>query len=161
MRRIIAMLMVVLGMGAKEEETRTYSSEEVETKRSRRENPRKASQPRDLTVEHAAVMIDELPPDVPRKSALRIVRGTLGAVGVEVEDLERCTRTQVSELSSEMELARNRQKEFQEKTEETVRSLQEEIRKAREARDAILTATRCNWSCPDTVSFRVPEAFAT
>jgi hypothetical protein len=44
----------------------------------------------------------------------------------------------VSELSSVVELARKRQEEFQEKTEATVRSLQEEIRKAREARDTIL-----------------------
>ena len=139
MKRIIAMLMVVLGMDAKEEETRAYPTEEIGTIRPRRGNTRKGPQPRDLTVERAAQMIDELPSDVPRESALRIVRGTLGAVGIEVSHLEGCTRTQVSELSSEVDLARNRQKEFQEKTEETVRSLQEQIRKAREARDAILT----------------------
>ena len=139
MKRFIAMLRVVLGMDTNEEETKTYSTEETGTTRSRRGNPRKGQQPRDLTVERAAEMIDELPSNVPRESALRIVRGTLAAVGIEVSNLERCSRAQVSELIVEVELARNRQKEFQQKTEETVRSLEEEIRKAREARDTILT----------------------
>jgi hypothetical protein len=138
-KRFIAMLRVVLGMDTNEEETKTYSTEETGTTRSRRGNPRKGPQPRDLTVERAAEMIDELPSNVPRESALRIVRGTLAAVGIEVSNLERCSRAQVSELIVEVELARNRQKEFQQKTEETVRSLEEEIRKAREARDTILT----------------------
>jgi hypothetical protein len=139
MKRIIAMLMGVLGMDAKEEESKTYSAEEIGTIRSSRGNTREGPQARDLTVERAAEMIDKLPSEVSRESALRIVRGTLGAVGIEVYHLERCTRTQVAELSSDVELARNRQQEFQEKTEETLRSLQEEIRKAREACDAILT----------------------
>ena len=139
MKRIIAMFRAVLGMDTKEEESRPYSAEEIGTIRPRRGNTREGQQPRDLTVERAAEIIDELPSEVPRESALRIVQGTLGAVGIEVYHLERCTRTQVAELSSEVELARNRQQEFQEKTEETVRSLQEEIRKAREACDVILT----------------------
>jgi hypothetical protein len=138
-KRIIAMLMAVLGMDTKEEESRPYSAEEIGTIRPRRGNTREGQQPRDLTVERAAEIIDELPSEVPRESALRIVQGTLGAVGIEVYHLERCTRTQVAELTSEVELARNRQQEFQEKTEETVRSLQEELRKAREACDVILT----------------------
>lgn len=139
MKRIIAMLMAVLGMDTKEEESRPYSAEDIGTIRPRRGNTREGQQPRDLTVERAAEIIDGLPSEVPRESALRIVQGTLGAVGIEVYHLERCTRTQVAELTSEVELARNRQQEFQEKTEETVRSLQEEIRKAREACDVILT----------------------
>ena len=140
MKRIIARLMVAMGIDAKEEEeTRTYSAEEIGTVKPTSGNPRKGPQPRDLTVERVAQMIAELPSDVPRESALRIVRGTLSALGIEVSHLERCTRAQVSELSAEIELARKRQEEFREKTEETVRSLQEEIRKAREASDAILT----------------------
>jgi hypothetical protein len=39
-------------------------------------------------------------------------------------------------LDSEIEFARNRQEDLRRRTEEVVRSLQEEIRKAREARDA-------------------------
>ncbi len=138
-KRIITMLTVVLGtQEAKEEETRAYSTEEIGTMRPRRGNLPKGSQPRELSVERAAELIDELPSDVPRESALRIVRGTLAAVGVEVSNLEKVTRARVSELSSEVGLARDRRKEFREKTEGTVRSLEEAIRKAQEAGDAIL-----------------------
>jgi hypothetical protein len=44
----------------------------------------------------------------------------------------------VSKLNSEIEFARNRQKELRQKTEEAVHSLEEEIRNAQEACDAIV-----------------------
>ncbi len=125
----------ILRGGADEDETRIYSSDEIGVRRSRRGEPEEGWQPRGFTVERAAEVIDDLPPDVPRESALRIVRGTLKAAGVKVEDLERSTRARESKLSSEMKLARNRQKELREKTEEVIRSMEEEIRKAREACD--------------------------
>jgi hypothetical protein len=86
-------------------------------------------QTRYVSVESAAVMIDSLPSDVPRESQLRIVREAFGAAGIDVSNLERHTRTRGTQLSSEIELVRNRQKELREHTEEIVRALEEEIRK--------------------------------
>ena len=125
--------------GMEEEETRIYSAEEIGMSRSsRRGEPEEEHQLGGFTIERAAEMIDNLPSDVSRESAVRIVRGTLAATGVEVSDLDRSTRARVPKLSSQIELARNRQREVQEKTEETVRYLEEELRKAREARDTII-----------------------
>ena len=127
----------ILGGDANEDDTRVFSAEEVGTRRSGgREEPDEVEQrPQGFTVERAAEIIDDLPPDVPRESALRIVRGTLTAAGIKVEDLERSTRVRESKLNSEMDLARDRQEEIRRGTEEIVRSLEEEIRKAREDRD--------------------------
>ncbi len=127
----------LLGGDANEDDTRVFSAEEVGTRRSggREEPDEEEQRPQGFTVERAAEVIDDLPPDVPRESALRIVRGTLTAAGIKVEDLERSTRVRESKLDSEMELARDRQEEIQRGTEEVVRSLEEEIRKAQEDRD--------------------------
>jgi hypothetical protein len=129
----------ILGGGADEDETRVFSEEEALTrsasKRGRAE-PEEEEQPRGFTVERAAEVIDDLPSDVPRESAVRIVRGTLTAAGIKVDDLERSTRVREEKLRSEMGLARDRQEELRQNTEEVVRSLEEEIRKARAARDA-------------------------
>jgi hypothetical protein len=128
----------ILGGDANEDDTRVFSAEEVGTRRSGgREGPDEEEQrPQGFTVERAAEVIDDLPPDVPRESAVHIVRGTLTAAGISVEDLERSTRVRESKLNSEMDLARDRQEEIRRGTEEVVRSLEEEIRKAREDRDA-------------------------
>ncbi len=128
----------ILGGDANEDDTRVFSAEEVETRRSggREESDEVEQRPQGFTVERAAEVIDDLPPDVPHESAVRIVRGTLTAAGIKVEDLERSTRVRESKLNSEMDLARDRQQEIQRGTEEVVRSLEEEIRKAREDRDA-------------------------
>ena len=129
----------ILGGGVDEDETRVFSAEEVGTRRlgRRGEEPDEEGQrPQGFTVERAAEVIDDLPPDVPRERALRIVRGTLTAAGIKVEDLERSTRARESKLNSEMGLARDRQEEIRQGTEEVVRSLEEEISKAREDRDA-------------------------
>ena len=127
----------ILGGDANEDETRVFSAEEVGTGRSEgKEEPDEVEQsPQGFTVERAAEVIDDLPPDVPRESALRIVRGTLTAAGIKVEDLERSTRVRESKLNSEMALARDRQEEIRQGTEEVVRSLEAEIRMAREDRD--------------------------
>jgi hypothetical protein len=128
----------ILGVDTNEDETRVFSAEEVGTRRPEdREEPDEVEQrPQGFTVERAAEVIDDLPLDVPRESALRIVRGTLTAAGIKVEDLERSSRVRESKLNSEMALARDRQEEIRRGTEEVVRSLEEEIRKAREDRDA-------------------------
>ncbi len=123
-----------------------YSSEEVERRRSRRsrrssrgvtdeeEPPR-----RDLITERVAETIADLPPGVPQESAVLIVRRTLAAAGVKLSELDASTQAQESKLNSEIELARSRQKEVREKTQEEVRSLEEEIRKAKEACDSVVT----------------------
>lgn len=128
----------ILGGGANEDETRIFSPEKL-----RRKEPVSREEPEEersggFTVERAAEIIDDLPPDVSRESALRIVRGTLTAAGVRVEDLERSTRMREAKLGSEIEFAQSRQRELQERTDETVRSLEEEIRRAHEARESSL-----------------------
>jgi hypothetical protein len=127
----------ILGGDTNEDETRVFSAEEVGTRRSEggEEPDEEEQRPQGFTVERAAEVIDDLPPDVPRESALRIVRGTLTAAGIKVEDLDRSSRVRESKLNSEMDLARARQEEIRRGTEEVVRSLEEEIRKAREDRD--------------------------
>jgi hypothetical protein len=125
----------IFGGGANEDETRIFSPEELRREESGRKEPEE-EQHGGFTVERAAEIIDDLPPDVPQESALRIVHGTLTAAGVSVEDLEGSTRTREAQLSSEIELARSRQRELQERTDETVRSLEEEIRRAHEARES-------------------------
>jgi len=127
----------ILGGDTNEDETRVFTAEEVGTGRSegRKEPDEVEQRPQGFTVERAAEVIDDLPPDVPRESALRIVRGTLAAAGIKVEDLERSTRVRESKLNSEMVLARDRQEEIRRGTEEVVRSLEEEIRKTRQDRD--------------------------
>jgi hypothetical protein len=132
-------LLGILRRKASEDETRVSSAQkEIGTRRrSSREAPAQERQLRGFTVERAAEIIDELPSDVPRESALRIVRRTLAAAGVEVGDLDRSTRAQLPKLSSQIELARNRQNELWEKTEEVIHSLEAEVRKARENYEAI------------------------
>jgi chaperonin cofactor prefoldin len=127
----------IFGGSADEDETRVFSAEELRTESiGEKDGFQEERLPRGFTVERAAKVIDDLPPDVPRESALRIVRGTLLAAGIEFEDLERSTRTRESRLNSEIDLIRSRQEDLRERAQEVVRSLQEEIRKAWEARDA-------------------------
>ena len=146
MKRISRMLMVVLGKDADEDDSLSYSAEEVETRRFVRQKHKVRQQPRDFTVERAAEIIDEVPSEVPQESAARIVRGALAAVGIEVSTLERVTRARETKLSSEIELMQNRQKELREKAEEAVRSLEEEIKKVRENYDTILAEEEKNLS---------------
>jgi hypothetical protein len=112
-----------------EEGTAVYSVEEVGL------TEEEAVEPRGFTVERAAEVIRNLPPEVPRLSAVRIVRGTLEAAGIDVAELASSTRARESKLNSEIELSQSRIQELKEKTEEVIRSYELEIRKAREARD--------------------------
>src|ERR687898_537226 len=138
-----------------------YSGEEVETRRSRRSRSRQVDDeeellpppppPRDFIVERVAETIADLPEGVPQESAVLIVRRTLAAAGVKLSELDASTQAQESKLNSEIGLARNRQEEVREKTQEQVRSLEEEIRKAKEA-------------CEDIVSYeerKISQAWAT
>ncbi len=88
-----------------------------------------------FTVERAAEVIRNLPPEVPRPAAVRIVRGTLEAAGIDIAELEASTRARESKLNSEIELSENRIQQFKDETEEVIRNLEDQIRKAREARD--------------------------
>lgn len=118
--------------GQGDDDTRVFSRREIGAG----EEPREVEQhPHGFTVERAAGIINDLPPDVSNESAVRIVRGTLVAAGIRFEDLERSTRARETKLRSEMDLARGRQDELKERTEEVLRSLEEDMRKAREALD--------------------------
>ena len=119
-----------------DEGTAIYSAEEVGT--AEVEAPEVPS--RSFTVERAADVIRNLPPEVPRPAAVRIVRQTLEAAGINVADLATSTRARESKLDSEIELSQGRIQDLKAKTEEVVRSLEEEIRKAREARDTGVAA---------------------
>ena len=125
----------LLGRNTDEDETRTYQLEEIGKRLSRSEGTEEEPS-QGITVERAVGIIDDLPPEVSRESAVRIMRGTLLAAGVEVEDIEKSAQTRETRLDSEIEFARSRQEDLRRRTEEVVRSLEEEIRKAREARDA-------------------------
>jgi uncharacterized protein (DUF2141 family) len=138
-----------------------YSSEELESRRSRRSRSRGVPDeeellpppppPRNFIVERVAETISDLPEGVPQESAVLIVRRTLAAAGVKLSELDASTQAQESKLTSEIGLARNRQEEVREKTQKQVRSLEEEIRKAKEA-------------CEDIVSHeerKISQAWAT
>jgi hypothetical protein len=88
-----------------------------------------------FTVERAAEVIRNLPSEVPRPAAVRIVRGTLEAAGIDIAELEASTRARESKLNSEIDLSENRIQQFKDETEEVIRNLEDQIRKAREARD--------------------------
>ena len=108
--------------------TTDYSAEEVG-------RAEETVQPRGFTVERAAEVIKNLPPEVPHSSAVRIVRGTLQAAGIDIADLATSTRARESKLNSEIELSQSRIQELKDETEEVIRSHELEIRKARETRD--------------------------
>jgi hypothetical protein len=88
-----------------------------------------------FTVERAAEVIRNLPAEVPRPAAVRIVRGTLEAAGIDIAELESSTRARESRLNSEIDLSENRIQQYKDETEEVIRNLEDQIRKAREARD--------------------------
>ena len=119
---------------SEDEGTAIYSSEEVGTGVSNRslvDNP----EAQGFTVERAAEVIRNLPPEVPRPAAVRIVRGTLEAAGIDIAELASSTRARESRLNSEIDLSEGRIQQLKDKTEEVIRNLEDEIRKAREARN--------------------------
>lgn len=90
---------------------------------------------RAFTVERAAQVIKNLPPEVPRPAAVRIVRQTLEAAGIDIEELDASTKTRETKLESEIDLSENRIRKLKEDTEDVIRNLEDQIRKAREARN--------------------------
>lgn len=114
------------------EGTAIYSSEEVGTSAA---GELESSSAHGFTVERAAEVIRNLPPEVPRPAAVRIVRGTLEAAGIDIAELESSTRARESKLNSEIDLSEGRIQQLKDETEEVIRNLEDEIRKAREARN--------------------------
>src|SRR5947209_5577433 len=120
-------------LGRDEGDYRTYSAEEIETRGpGKKEKPEEGQQPGAFSIQSIAETIADLPSTVPREHAVLIVRRTLAAAGIKLSELDVSTRAQESKLSSEIELARNEQKEVREKTAQTVSSLEDELRRARE-----------------------------
>ena len=124
----------VFAGNAEGEGTAIYSAEEVGTGTSGR-GQGESPEAQGFTVERAAEVIRNLPPEVPRPAAVRIVRGTLEAAGIDIAELETSTRARESRLNSEIDLSEGRIQQLKDETEEVIRSLEDEIRKAREARN--------------------------
>jgi hypothetical protein len=138
----------ILGRDVFEDQGRTDSAEAFGMKRSRKTNESELGrQPWDCGVELAIEIIDDLPSNFPQDSAVRIVRRTLAAAGIEVGEFNRCTWARMPQIDSEIELAKRRDKEFKEKTEEDIRSLEGEIRKAQEDYEAIRAKEEGEISC--------------
>ena len=114
------------------EGTSIYSTEEIGMPRTEESEGLAAH---GFTVERAAEVIRNLPAEVPRPAAVRIVRGTLEAAGIDIAELESSTRARESRLNSEIDLSENRIQQYKNETEEVIRDLEDQIRKAREARD--------------------------
>jgi hypothetical protein len=128
----------ILGRDTNEEEARFDWAEAFGMRGARTRIESEAEgQPWELAVKLAVETINDLPSNFPRDSAISIVRRTLAAGSIDIGYFNKCTWERIPQISSEMELARNREKEFHEKTEATIRSLEEDIRKAREAYEAV------------------------
>ena len=128
----------ILGRDADEGEGRTDSVEAIGMGRpKKRDESGLGDQRWDSAVKLVVETIDDLPSNFPRDSAVRIVKRTLAAAGIEIGDFNKRTWARMPQISAEIELARSREKEFQKKTEEDIRALEEEIRKAREAYETI------------------------
>ena len=123
----------MFGEGGANEGTSVYSRQElgVDGPEGREASPHS----RAFTVERAAEVIKNLPPEVPRPAAVRIVRQTLEAAGIDLNELDSSTRTRESRLESEIDLSENRIRKLKEDTEGVIRNLEDQIRKAREARN--------------------------
>ena len=120
------------------EETTIYTPEEVGMDESREQSDVEsgAAESRGgFTIERAAEIIKDLPSEVPQASAVRIVRGTLLAAGIDIDELGRSSRIRESKLNSEIDLSYERIDDLKDRTDGVVQGLEEQIRKAREARD--------------------------
>jgi hypothetical protein len=133
-----SLLSKIFGEDAEEDRTSIVSAEALGIRRSTtRSAPKVGEHAWDFAVKLVVETIDDLPSNVPRDSAVRIVKRTLAAADIEIGDFNKCTWARMPQINSEMELARSREQEFWEKTEEDIRSLEREIRQAREAYETI------------------------
>jgi hypothetical protein len=128
----------MLGRDAAEEETAIGSAEAFGVRRSKDRSVHEAGERQwAFAVKLVVETIEDLPSNVPRDSAVRIVKRTLAAADIEIGEFNKRTWARMPQINSEIELARSREQEFKEKTEEEIRALEEEIRKAREAYETI------------------------
>src|SRR4028118_2355141 len=133
-----SLLSKIFGEDAEEDRTSIVSAEAFGIRRSTtRSAPKVGGHAWDFAVKLVVETIDDLPSNVPRDSAVRIVKRTLAAADIELRDFNKCTWARMPQINSEIELARSREEEFREKTDEDIRSLEEEIRKAREDYETI------------------------
>ena len=133
-----SLLSKIFGEDAEEDRTSIVSAEAFGIRRSTtRSAPKVEGHAWDFAVELVVETIDDLPSNFPQDIAVRIVQRTLAAAGIEIGEFNKCTWARMPQINSEIELARRRDKEFEEKTEQDIRSLEEEIRKAREGYETI------------------------
>lgn len=111
--------------------TSIYSRQEIGAEETDEAGPHS----RAFTVERAAEVIKNLPPEVPRPAAVRIVRQTLEAAGIDINELDSSTRARESRLESEIDLGEDRIRKLKDDTEDVIRNLEDQIRKSREARN--------------------------
>src|ERR687894_230759 len=131
-------LMRMLGRDTEEDETRIGLADAFGIRRPTNRSVSEGGERQwDFVVKLVVETIEDLPSNIPRDSAVRIVKRTLAAAGIEVRDFNRCTWARMPQINSEIQLARRRDKEFKEKTEQDIRSLEGEIRKAREDYETI------------------------
>jgi len=123
----------MLGRDTDEDQTRIASAEAIKTVEPRKSSELEVGEQQwNRAFELVVKTIDDLPPNFPQDRADRIVKRTLAAAGIEIGYFNRYTWARVPQINSKIELARRRVKEFQEKTEKDISSLEREIRKARE-----------------------------
>ncbi|HZY64884.1 MAG: hypothetical protein M3N10_05970 [Actinomycetota bacterium] len=122
------------------EETAIYTPEDVALDQDEPEEP--MEKPQGLTVERAASVIRSIPEEVPYGSAVPIVRLTLEAAGISMEELGTSTRARESKLNSVIEQRQGRIQKLREDTdkavrykEQEIRALEDDIKKFRQARD--------------------------
>lgn len=123
----------MFGEGGANEGTSVYSRADVGTNGP--EERETSPHSRVFTVERAAEIIKNLPAEVPRPAAVRIVRQTLEAAGIDINELDSSTRAREARLESEIDLSENRIRKLKDDTEDVIRNLEDQIRKAREARN--------------------------
>jgi hypothetical protein len=131
-------LMRMLGRDTDEDETRIGLADAFGIRRPTNRSVSEVGERQwDFVVKLVVETIDDLPSNFPRDSAVRIVKRTLAAADIEIGDFNKCTWARMPQIKTEIELARRREQEFEEKTEEDIRSLEREIRKAREDYETI------------------------
>ena len=128
----------MLGRDAEEDDTGIGSAEAFRIRSfTNRSMPKVGERQWDFAVTLVIETIDDLPSSFPRDRAVRIVKRTLSAAGIEIGDFNKRTWARMPQIRAEVECARTREKEFKEKTEEDIRSLEREIEKAREDYETI------------------------
>src|SRR4051812_40079038 len=89
----------ILGRDVDEVEDRTDSAETFGMRRSKKRNASElGEQPWDSAVDLAVEILDDLPSNFPRDSAVRIVRRTLTAAGIEIGEFNRRTWARMPQI---------------------------------------------------------------